>query len=106
MKTAGSQGMIAGLKRNMADKQGQVAELTTRVDSLQTQVAGLQTTVQEAQDTIVAKNEAIEEKRRELGTIYYVIGTKKDLSSSGIIVAKGGVLGLGKTLQLAGRFDE
>jgi peptidoglycan hydrolase CwlO-like protein len=105
-RVAGLQKMLAGLKQTIAEKEGQVALLSGQVDSLQTTVAGLSTEVQEAQDTIVAKNEVIEEKRRELGTIYYVIGTKKDLATSGIIEAKGGVLGLGKTLKLSGRFDE
>jgi hypothetical protein len=35
-----------------------------------------------------------------------VIGTKKDLKNSGVVVAKGGVLGLGKTLEPAGQLDE
>ena len=48
----------------------------------------------------------IEEKRSELGTIYYIVGTKKDLTASGVIVAKGGFLGLGKTMQLSGRYDD
>ncbi len=106
MKVAGLEKMVANLKQSVAEKQEQVAQLTTQVDSLQTKVAGLETTVQQDQETILAREQTIEEKRRELGTIYYVIGTKKDLSASGIIVAKGGVLGLGKTLQLSGRFDE
>jgi predicted nucleic acid-binding Zn-ribbon protein len=106
VKVAGLERMVTNLKHSVAEKQEQVAALTTQVDSLHTQVAGLETTVQQDRETILANQEVIEEKRRELGTIYYIIGTKKDLAASGIIVAKGGVLGLGKTLQLSGRFDE
>ena len=98
--------MISNLKHTVDAKEALVAQLTGRVDSLQTQVAGLETTVQEKQDAIVARDQTIEEKRRELGTIYYIIGTKKELASSGVIVAKGGVLGVGKTLQLSGHYDE
>ncbi len=105
-KVAGLQKMITNLKHSVAEKQDQITELTSRVDALQTQVTGLETTVQQDQETIAAKDQTIEEKRRELGTIYYIIGTKKDLATSGVIVAKGGVLGLGKTLKLSGRFDE
>ncbi len=98
--------LLANQKQILAEKEQEVAALTTRVDSLQTQVAGLETTVHEAQDTILAKNQVIDDKQRELGTIYYIVGTKKDLSQSGVITAKGGVLGLGKTLLLTGRLDE
>jgi cell division protein FtsB len=106
MKVAGLSRMITNLKQTVAEKEDQVAQLTTQVDALQTRVTGLETTVQQDQDSIFAKNQNIEDKRRELGTIYYIVGTKKDLTNSGVIVAKGGVLGLGKTVQLSGRFDE
>ena len=106
MKVAGLNRMITNLKQTVAEKEDQVAQLTTEVDALQTRVVGLETTVQQDQDSLLAKDQNIEEKRRELGTIYYIVGSKKDLANSGVIVTKGGVLGLGKTVQLSGRFDE
>ena len=104
-KAAGLQRLIKNLKQTVAEKQEHIAVLTGQVDSLQTQVAGLETTVQGLETTVAQDQQNIEEKRLELGTIYYIVGTKKELSSSGVIVAKGGVLGLGKTLQLSGQFD-
>ena len=62
--------------------------------------------VQQGQETIRVKDMALEERRTELATIYLMMGTKKELSMSGVIVSKGGFLGLGKTVQLTGRFDE
>jgi chromosome segregation ATPase len=105
VQVAGLGKMIAGLKRAVVEKEQQIAMLTGQVDSLSSRVAGLETTVMENQDSIAAKDQAIEEKRRELGTIYYVVGTKKELADAGIIKSKGGVLGLGKTLQVSGRYD-
>ena len=106
LKVAGLQHMVAKLQQQATQKEEQIAALTTQVEQLHTQVAGLETTVQEDKDTLAAREQTIEDKRRELGTIYYVIGSKKDLMTSGIVVAKGGVVGLGKTLQLSGRYDE
>ena len=34
------------------------------------------------------------------------MGTKKELKRSGVVVAEGGVLGVGKTLKPSGQFDE
>ncbi len=99
MKIAGLEKMITQLKQTVSEQETQVAQLTGQVETLKTQVAGLETTVQQDQQDI-------EQKRRELGTIYYIIGTKKDLATSGVIVAKGGVLGMGKTLALSGRYNE
>jgi hypothetical protein len=105
VKMAGMQRMIANLKDSVTSKEQQIAELTGQVDNLQVQVTGLQTTVQSDSVTLVAKDQTIEDKRKELGTIFYVVGSKDDLKKTGVIEAKGGVLGLGKTVQLTGRYD-
>jgi len=92
IKIASLQGMIVHLKQAVKAKQQQVALLSDQVETLQTKVTGLETTVADDQ--------------REMATISYVIGTKKELENSGVIVAKGGVLGLGKTVQLTGNLDQ
>ena len=99
IKVAGLTKMVAGLKQSVEEKEQLVAELSTRVDTLTTQVAGLETTVQENTQTI-------ETNRREIATIYVAVGTKKDLTESGVLEAKGGVLGMGKTLKPTGKFDQ
>jgi peptidoglycan hydrolase CwlO-like protein len=106
IKIAGLEKMITGLKETVAQKEELVSHLTGRVDSLQTRVTGLEGEVQQSQETIRAREQTIEEKRRELATVYYIVGTKKDLVTSGVIMAKGGFLGLGETLQPSGRFNE
>ena len=105
VKVAGLQKMIANLKLTVTEKEQQIAALAGQVDSLQTTVTGLTAEVQTNQQTIQTQQVNLEEKRRELGTIYYVIGTKRDLTQSGVVVAQGGVLGLGKTLKPSGQFD-
>jgi chaperonin cofactor prefoldin len=99
IKLAGLQKMIDNLNQTVIEKEGLVAELTNKVDVLQTRVAGLSTEVETQAATI-------EDKRRELGTIYYVVANRKDLTSKGIVEAKGGLLGLGKTLKPSGQIDE
>ena len=99
IRMAGLEQMIANLNQAVAEKEGQVTELTTRVESLQTRVAGLSTEVESQAATI-------EDKRRELGTIYFVVATRKNLTSNGIVEAKGGLLGLGKTLKPSGQINE
>jgi len=98
-KIAGMERVITNLKQTVAERESQIAELNGRVDALQTQVTGLEGTVQE-------KDQALEDRRKELAEVSYVIGTKKTLSSSGIIEAKGGLLGLGKTVEVTGKYDD
>jgi peptidoglycan hydrolase CwlO-like protein len=106
IKVAGLQRMITTLKKDVADKETTVSELNGRVDSLQVEVAGLQGEVQQSQETIHARDQQLEERRNELATIYFKIGTKKELKDSGLIVSTGGFLGMGKSVQLTGKFDE
>lgn len=106
VRVAGLEKMIVTLKETMAEKEALVTQLSGRVDSLQTTVTGLTTEVQHGQETIRAREQSLEERRRELATIYYVIGSKKELSALGAIVPKGGVLGLGRTLEATGRYNE
>src|SRR5262249_49187787 len=101
-RVAGLRKMVANLKQSVTEKEGLVAALSGRVDSLQTQVTGLATEVQETQDTLRVRDQSLEDRRHELATIYYAVGNKRDLTRSGIVVAKGGLLGLGKTLQPSG----
>lgn len=106
MEVKGLRRMVANLKKSVSEKEEMVAGLTQRVDSLQTQVAGLETTVEETRDQLEVREQDVENKRRELATVYYVVGSRKDLTQSGVIEAEGGFLGLGKTLQPSGSADE
>jgi uncharacterized protein (DUF3084 family) len=98
-KVAGLEKLVANLKQSVAEKEQAVAELSSRVENLSTQVAGLQNTVQENEQTLRAREQTIEDKRKENATIYYVVGSKQELTKAGAVVATGGVLGMGKTLQ-------
>lgn len=106
IRVAGLQKMIGDLKRSVNEKESLMAQLTGRVDSLQNQVTGLAAVVEASQDTIRTQEQNLEDKRRELGTVYYIIGTKRDLTNNGVVISKGGVLGLGKTLEPSGRVDQ
>jgi archaellum component FlaC len=105
VKIAGLEKMINGLKRSVADKEARVAVLTTQVDTLQSRVTVLATHVEEQGQTIEEQSEDIEAKRREVSTVYYMVGTKRELTESGAVVASGGLLGIGKTLEPTGHVD-
>jgi hypothetical protein len=105
-RVAGFARLVKQLKQELATKEQLVADLTSQVGELQTHVAGLTATVQEGENRIAAQVDTIESRRRELGTVFYVIGTRHDLMKNGVLVARGGVLGLGKTLDASGKVDE
>lgn len=106
VRISGLQRMIGNLKQTVAEKEAQVSQLSLQVDSLQTRVTGLESEMAVSHETIRARDASLEDKRRELATVYYIVGTRKELTAAGVIRAKGGFLGLGKTVQLTGQYDE
>ncbi len=99
VKIAGMEKMLAGLRKSVAEKEDRIAMLTTQVDTLQTQVSGLNVAVEQ-------KDQEITDRQHELATVFYAMGTKKELTRSGVVDSKGGVLGLGKTLKPSGQFNQ
>ena len=106
IKIAGMEKMIAGLRKSVSEKEERIAFLSTQVDTLQTRVAGLSTEVTGLSTEVADQQQVIAERQRELATIFYAMGTKKELTRSGVVAAKGGVLGLGKTLEPSGTINE
>ncbi len=106
VQVAGLAHLIDNLKRTLGEKEELVALLSGQVDSLHVQVTGLTTEVAQAQDTIHVQVTKLEDQRRELGTVYYMMGSKRSLARAGLVEAKGGVLGLGKTLVPTAHVDE
>ena len=104
-EVSGLKRIIDNLKRSVAEKEVTITRLTSKVDSLNVTVAGLQTDVARGQQTIAQQQGVIQQKTREIGTIYYCVGTKKDLKAKGIVSDKGGVVGIGKTHTLTGAFQ-
>jgi predicted nucleic acid-binding Zn-ribbon protein len=105
IQIAGLEELIGSLRYSAAEKEQQITQLVARVDELQTQVVGLETEVAIMDETLQETSADLEHSRRELGTVYYVVGTRKELSRAGIIESKGGILGIGKTVKPTGSFD-
>jgi len=103
LRVAGLNKMVAGLREATAEKERQIAELVAQVDTLHVQVGSLTTQVAQVQDTVRMRDETLVQRQRELATVYYVADSKRALQRSGVIEARGGVLGLGKTLKPSGR---
>ena len=97
---ASLQSTVDRLKKSLAEKERIVAELERRVIAINDT---LTTERKIAQAEITKRENMLQEKETELtklnidsNTIYYAIGTRKQLLDSGIITRKGGILGIGK----------
>ena len=98
--------LVAGLKATLAEKESLVALLSLRCDSLIAQVSELKAAAEVDRAVIAAQRRAIDLKRRELSTIYYLVGSKRELCDKGIVVERGGLFGIGKTTSLTATYAD
>ena len=104
VKVAALQKIITGLKRTVSDREEMIATLNGRVQSLEVEVTQLQANVADGQAQIQTQQQVIEEKRREISTVYYLVDTNKNLKDAGVVRNSGGVIGIGKSAKLTGQF--
>jgi len=83
---------INGLKQLIAQMDADINRLNTRVDSLNTENT--------------AKADVIKHKDEQIQTAFVIQGTRKELKEDGIIVTKGGVLGVGRTSTISPTVDQ
>ena len=99
--------LVATLKKTIEEREAAIAELETKVGVLQQDVAEKAKTITERDETITRHVATIEAQTHQLSTAFYIVGTRKDLESKGIIRNQGGFLWglLGSTTVLASGFN-
>ena len=78
---------------------GQLASMNIQVEELTADVEDLEIENEE-------KDNIIEDKDDELNTVFYALGTKKELIENNVLTKEGGFIGLGKTTKLKGDFNK
>lgn len=97
--------MIATINSQLAQKDIELTALNEKLNTLNAQVAQLQTSVTTLTAEGEAKSQTIAEDTKALHTAYFVVGKSDELKDAKIIDRKGGLLGIGRTSQLSGDFD-
>lgn len=105
IETTSLRKMVGNLRKDLAVKEEIATGLLYRVDKLEYRVSDLTAEVQESQESLRETESSLEAKRRELSTVYYIVRDKRSLIDAGIVEAKGGVLGMGKTLMPTASFE-
>jgi uncharacterized protein (DUF3084 family) len=106
VKIASLNKMITNLKQSVSEREDQIIALNSQVSQLEGQVTWLNGEVSTQQEELATRQQELDAKQAELATIFYTIGTKKELKEKGVVESKGGVAGLGKTIKLTGRLDQ
>lgn len=97
---------IADLQARVRAYRGEVANLTALLDRLKAtvqereeaiaqlkgRVQGLEQTVADQTKLVSEKEKTIDDQKRQMNTVFYVAGTRKELEKKGIITEEGGFL--------------
>jgi len=96
----GVQELLDKLKSSVADKEKIVAELQNRLgivnETLETERIASRQEIARRDQTIAEKQSTIAEKDKDINTMYYIIGTRRDLIDKKIVDRRGGLLGIGR----------
>lgn len=98
--------IVSNLKKTVSDREQMIQTLTAQVEVLEVQVTTLRADVETGRQHIAEQEQVIENKRREISTIYYLTETKKKLKELGVVRDSGGLIGIGKSTRLSGQFPE
>lgn len=88
--------LVASLKKQLDEKDANIAELTKEVEKLHGKIAELTTSVTglskdktQLEGTVSEQSDKINTQTEKINTVYYIVGTEKDLMAKKIIAKKG-----------------
>ncbi len=98
-KISGFEQMIANLEAQLNDKDVEITSLKNQIEQLNIELSNLNLNYEEVA-------QASDVKTEKMNTVYYAIGTSKELKEKGVITKEGGFIGMGKTTQLKSDFNK
>jgi len=104
-KDADLEAMVDRLNKEVSDKEMDIAQLQRGYAS---KSDSLQYIVRQFNDSMMVINRQknnIAEMTAEMHTVYYAIGTLKELKKQGVITKEGGIAGIGRTAKLKQSFN-
>ncbi len=105
VKNHSLESMIAKLRQSINDKEKIVAELSGKLGILEETVISekllSQEEISKRDREIAAKVATIQTQEKDLNTIFYAYGPRKELVEKNVITREGGILGLGRVSTLS-----
>lgn len=109
IKIRGLEQLIEKLKVTLAQKEDLIASLSGQINELnrtiETERAASKQEIATRDQTIAAREESIKQQDEMINTVYYIIGTQKDLIAKGILEKTGGFLGIGRIAKIQKKYN-
>jgi hypothetical protein len=106
-KVSSSRRQYASLQTMVDNLRKTLEERETAIVALEMRVKGLEGEVAEKTELVRQRDLVIDAQKKEMATVFYVVGTKRELEEKGIVKEEGGFLWglLGSTTTMAPGFD-
>jgi len=96
---------VEQLNERILQKETEIAALQEELGRMNLRVEYLTTTIDTLQLVAQERERFINAQTIEMNTAFYTMGSRRELSDSGIILREGGFLGIGRTSRLHPEFD-
>ncbi len=106
LKNAELEKMIANLNYQIQSKDAEISLLKEELAGKNVQIRDLEVNLEQKEAINRERAAQIEAKVLELNTVYYIIGTRKNLQEQQIVTKEGGFIGLGKSSKVNENFDK
>ena len=98
-KIAGLEKMIETLQAQIDAKDGEISELKSQLESKNIELSNIQMNL----ETVEAESST---KTEKMNSVYYAMGTSKELKEKNVITKEGGFIGMGKTTKVKDDFNK
>jgi hypothetical protein len=99
------QKMIAHLTQEITEKDAEIASLQSQLAETNASLKDVIQKFNDSMNVINQQKQQINEVTTELHTVYYAVGTAKELKKKNVITKEGGVIGIGSTTELKQNFN-
>jgi hypothetical protein len=99
------QKMIAHLTEELNEKDAQIASLQSQLSESNGALKDMITKFNDSMGVVLKQKEQIVQITTDMNTVYYAVGTMKELKKKGVVSKSGGIAGIGSTTQLKQNFD-
>jgi chromosome segregation ATPase len=99
------QKMIAHLTEELNEKDAQIASLQSQLAESNGALKDMITKFNDSMQVVAKQKEQITQISNDMNTVYYAVGTMKELKKKGVVSKEGSIVGIGGTAELKQNFD-
>jgi len=99
------QKMIAHLTEELNEKDAQIASLQSQLSESNASLKDMIQKFNDSMQVVSKQKEQISNMTNDMNTVYYAVGTMKELKKQGVVTKEGGIAGIGSTAALKQNFN-